>query len=97
MTTMMMDPTTLITDQFVATELLSTLKASIKNLATALTEVATTDIRNMLMQHFNDAVFAHGKLTDLMIQRGWYQAYHPGAQVQVDIKNASMVLHAVQH
>lgn len=95
MATMMMDTTMLITDQVVASELLNTLKASIKNQALALTEVATSDIRDMLMHHLNDTVYAHGKITDLMIQRGWYQAYNPGAQVQADIKNATQTLHNV--
>lgn len=89
---MMANPTTMITDQVIASELLNTLKASIKNQALALTEISTTDIRNMMMQHFNDTVNAHGRLTDLMIQRGWYQAYNPSAQIHSDLRNASMTL-----
>ncbi|MCY0876988.1 MAG: spore coat protein [Firmicutes bacterium] len=81
-----------ITDQIVASEALNILKSSLKNTAIALTETATNEVRQTLVRHFNESVHGHEILTDLMIQRKWYQAYDIGSQVQVDIQNAQSTL-----
>lgn len=81
-----------LTEQVIASEMLNIMKTSIKSQALALTEVATTDVRAMILRHFADTVKGHELITDFMIQCGWYKAYEIGAQIQADIQNANTAL-----
>jgi similar to spore coat protein len=48
-----------MTDQVIAQDLLNSIKTGIKSLATALTEAATPDVRQVLRNQLNDALNMH--------------------------------------
>lgn len=81
-----------MTDQVVATDLLISAKTGVLNYAVALTETASADIRAVLRKHLEDAIDTHEKVTQYMVEAGWYHAYDPQQQIQLDLKNAQTAL-----
>ena len=81
-----------LTDQVIATDLLSALKSSIKNYSLAITETATKEVREILKQHLEDAIDLHEKMTNYMVNKGYYEPYDTEKQFQIDIKTAETAL-----
>jgi similar to spore coat protein len=81
-----------MTDQVVATDLLISAKSGVWNYAVAITETATPDIREVLRKHLGDAIYIHEQVTQYMVEQGWYHAYDPQQQIQLDIQNAQTAL-----
>ncbi|BFH69800.1 MAG: spore coat protein [Paenibacillus dendritiformis] len=85
-----------MTDQAVATDMLIAAKSGIKDLATALTEAATPEVRTVLRNHLDTAIQAHEQLTAYMMKNGYYHPYNLQEQLQIDMNNASTALNMVQ-
>ncbi|EHQ62308.1 spore coat protein F [Paenibacillus dendritiformis C454] len=85
-----------MSDQVVATDMLITAKAGVKNLAVALTETATPEVRNVLKQHLDTAIQTHENLTAYMMDKGYYHPYNVQEQLQVDMKSADTSLNLVK-
>lgn len=81
-----------LTDQIIAAQALNIVKSSMKNIAIALTETATPEVRKSLVKHFQDTVSGHEKITNLMIEKGWYQAYDMTSQIKMDLQNATTTM-----
>ncbi|KRF43491.1 spore coat protein [Paenibacillus sp. Soil787] len=81
-----------LTDQTIASDMLITAKASIKDIATALSEAATPQVRTLLKQQFDMAVSSHEQLSNFMMSKGWYNPFNIKQQIQTDIQNANTVL-----
>jgi len=81
-----------ITEQIVAQDLLLATKTGIRSYSIALSEAATPEVRNVLRRHLNDAVDFHEKITNFMLQKGWYQAYNPQELIQMDMQASQTVL-----
>lgn len=79
-------------DQMIASDLLISSKSGIKNTARALTEATSPQVRATLKKQLDDAVNFHEKVSSYMINKGWYKAYDVNQQIQMDIKNAQMVM-----
>ncbi|MFC4323788.1 spore coat protein [Litchfieldia salsa] len=77
-----------MTDQVIATDLLISAKAGIKNIAIAITESSTPEVRSALQQQFNDAVQLHEQVSNYMISNGYYHPQDVQEQLRVDL-NAS--------
>lgn len=77
-----------LTDQIIATDLLSSSKTGVKNIAVALTEASTPEVRNALKRQLNDAITAHENIFSYMSSKGWYNAKDMNAQLRMDIQNA---------
>jgi similar to spore coat protein len=81
-----------MTDQVIAQDLLNGIKTGIKSLATALTEAATPDVRQVLRNQLNDALNMHEQFTNYMSGKGWYDAYNLSRQIEMDLQNAQTTL-----
>ena len=81
-----------LTDQIIASDLLFTAKSGIKNYALALTETASPDVRTILRKHLDDAIETHEKITNYMINKGWYHAFNIDEQIRLDLNNAETAL-----
>ncbi|MBV4418426.1 spore coat protein [Clostridium tyrobutyricum] len=79
-------------EQMIAAEFLASAKASMKNYASAISETASPEVRNILKTHLNDAICLHEKLTEYMIKKGFYNAQNPQQQFQKDIQAADTAL-----
>ncbi|WHX48225.1 spore coat protein [Paenibacillus woosongensis] len=81
-----------MTDQVVAADLLIAAKSGIKNYAAALSEAATPEVRNVLCDQLSKAVNLHEQIFNYMKDNGYYNAYDPDQQIQMDIQNADNAL-----
>jgi len=81
-----------MTEQVIATDFLLASKAAIKNYAAALAETASPEVRDALRRQFDVAVGTHERITNYMMNKGYYHAYNPEEQIRVDMKAADTVM-----
>ncbi|MEK5236045.1 spore coat protein [Paenibacillus sp. FSL L8-0470] len=81
-----------MTDQVIATDLLLACKSGLKNYAGAISESASPEVRNTLSTQFSKAVTLHEHVFNYMRDNGYYNAYDPAQQLQMDIQNADKAL-----
>ncbi|MGI5876446.1 MAG: spore coat protein [Dethiobacteria bacterium] len=82
------------TDQFIATELLIGAKSAVRNYAYALTETASSEVKNILKKHLNSAIEFHDGVSNYMINKGYYIPHDVNRQIQMDIQNAQALINS---
>jgi similar to spore coat protein len=75
-----------MTDQVIATDFLISAKAGVRNLAFAITESANPEARSLLREELRKAVETHAKITDYMMEKGYYFPYSLNSQIAEDMK-----------
>ena len=73
-----------MTEQVIAADLLLGTKSAIKNYAAAIAETTTPEVRNALHKHLDDAISMQDKVSTYMMNKGYYNAYDPEAQMNMD-------------
>ncbi len=81
-----------MTDQVIATDFLITAKSGVRNMAFALTEAATPELRVTLRQQLNDAIETHEKISQYMIDKGYYYPSDLDEQAKVDLTASKVAL-----
>lgn len=81
-----------LTDQVIASDLLIASKSRVWNYASALTETTSPQVRAVLRKHLEDAIEIHEQVFAYMMEKGWYNAYNPQQQIQLDLTNAEHAL-----
>jgi similar to spore coat protein len=81
-----------LTDQVIATDLLIAAKAGVKNLAIAITETTSPEVRATLTKQLNEAITFQAGVSGYMIKNGYYKPYHMGEQIKSDIQAAETAL-----
>jgi similar to spore coat protein len=80
-------------DKELATELLMSSKNDITMLSKAVTETANPQLRQILTNQLNTCINEHFQLSDLAIQKGWYNAFaSPGQQIKQDLQEAQNLM-----
>jgi similar to spore coat protein len=79
-------------DQIIATELLMGAKSAVRNYAYALTETASSEVKNVLKKHLNSAIEFHDGVANYMMNKGYYVPHDVNQQIQMDIQNAQAVI-----
>lgn len=77
-----------MTEKIVAEDTLAMIKSGIKMYASALCEVSSLGVREILHKHLNTAIETHQKLTDFMIEKGYYFPTNIKKQINLDIEEA---------
>lgn len=85
-----------MTEQVIATDLLISSKNAIKNYASALAETTTPEVTNTLRRQLDDAINAHGRISTYMMNKGYYNAYEPQAQMSMDRQASDTVMNLNQ-
>jgi similar to spore coat protein len=75
-----------MTDKVIATDFLVSTKAGIRNLAFAITETTTPEVRTGLREELRNAVQTHERITNFMIEKGIYHPHSLQEQLQVDLQ-----------
>lgn len=75
-----------MTDQVIATDFLVALKSGIKDYAVAITETTSPQLRTTFISQLNDMITTHEAISDYMMNKGFYHAYHMQEQYQEDLK-----------
>ena len=76
-----------LTDQVVAMDLLISAKSGVRNYAMALTESGTPEIKHTLARHLEEALDMHERISNYMMEKGWYHAFDTNEQIQLNLKN----------
>ena len=79
-------------DQAVATDLLLSAKAGVKNSAAAITEAQSVNVRKTLNQQLQQAVLFYEQVSDYMVSQGFYEPYDLNQQIQMDEQATQMAL-----
>ncbi|MFC7392188.1 spore coat protein [Scopulibacillus cellulosilyticus] len=77
---------------YYAGSLLGFAKSSVKNYAGAITETATPQLKNVLINHLNKAIECHTKVFNYMYERGMYPAYNLNKLLRHDQEMAEKAL-----
>jgi similar to spore coat protein len=85
-----------MTEQVVATDFLIATKSGIKNLAMALTETSTKEVRETLKQYLNDAIDTHEQISNYMISKGYYHPDNLSKQLEMDLTATQTALNIQQ-
>lgn len=81
-----------MTDQVIATDFLISTKSAVRNLTFALTESVTPEAREVLREQLNDAIGAHEKISQYMMDKGYYNPSNLEEQLEVDLKASKAAL-----
>ncbi|SDN51941.1 spore coat protein F [Paenibacillus sp. yr247] len=73
-------------------KLLAYFKSSIRAYAIPLTESATPQLRDAFQRHMNRVIHMYGKVSNYMLERGYYPAYDLGRLLAMDVAHAQKAL-----
>lgn len=85
-----------MTEQVIATDLLIASKSAIKNYASALAETTTPEVKNTLRRQLDDAFNANDRISTYMMNKGYYNAFEPQAQMSMDRQASDTVMNINQ-
>jgi spore coat protein CotF len=83
-----------LADTTLATDFLIRAKEGVRNLAVALTETASPDLRILLRKQLKQAIQMHQEITELMLEKKWFHPHDLSEQYQLDqlsAKNTIMI------
>lgn len=87
-----MEQNTTLTEKDVALDLITSSKATITTLAKVLTETTNPELRNTLQGHLTACVNSHYRLSDIAINKGWYNAQEdPQKQLQNELSTIGSI------
>lgn len=86
----------MVDDLAIATDLLVSAKAGVRNLATAITETATPSLKKLLRRELDIAIDTHDKIAQYMIKKEMYHAYDLDEQMKHDLEKADFVLDSIK-
>lgn len=81
-----MDQNNKLTEKDIALDLITSSKATVTTLAKVLTETTNSQLRDTLRGQLTACVNSHYRLSDIAINKGWYNAHQdPQQQLQQDL------------
>jgi similar to spore coat protein len=86
-----------MTDQVIATDFLISAKSGVQNYAVAITETASKEVRVVLKKQLQDAIATHEKISNYMMEKGYYNAYDLEEQYKVDMKTTDIALNLTKN
>ncbi len=90
-------PGSMLDDMAIATDFLVTAKAGVRNLAVAITETASPEVKKILRRELDIAIDTHDKIAQYMIKKEMYHAYDIEEQVEHDLKKADIALELIKN
>lgn len=82
----------MVDDLVIATDLLVSSKAGVRNIAIAITETATPSVKKLLRRELDNAIDTHDKIAQYMIKNEMYHAYNIEDQIEHDLKKADLAM-----
>lgn len=74
-----------MTDQVIASDFLISTKAGIRNLAFAITECTTAEVKAALREQLRNAISTHESISNYMVAKGMYHPNNLPEQLQLDL------------
>jgi similar to spore coat protein len=86
-----------LADKELALDMLTSSKADIAMLSKAVAEAANPQLRQILTNQLNSCINDHFQISDLAVQKGWYNAFaSPGQQIKQDLQEADAIVNPKQ-
>lgn len=85
-----------MTDQVIATDFLISAKSAVQNYAVAITETISPEVKIILKKQLKDAIATHKKISDYMMEKGYYNPYDMQEQYKVDMKTTDTALNLTE-
>lgn len=83
-----MDQNNKLTEKDIALDLITSSKATVTTLAKVLTETTNSQLRDTLRGQLTACVNSHYRLSDIAINKGWYNAHQdPQQQLQQELSS----------
>jgi spore coat protein CotF len=79
-------------DMTFAMDFLIRAKEGVRNMAVALTETVTPEVRALLRDQLHKGIAMHQEITDLMIRKKWFHPYDLQEQYQLDVLSAGQTV-----
>lgn len=80
-----------ITDRSVAMDMLKDCKFCVTTFAKAATEASNTQVRQFINQSLNDVANEQFKLSDIIVNKGWYHPFNITEQMQQDFQMVALL------
>ncbi|MEC1612769.1 spore coat protein [Bacillus mojavensis] len=77
-----------MTEQVIATDFLISAKTGVRNIAAAITESSSPEVRETLQQYLHDAINTHEQIFLYMAAKGFYHSKDLTQQICVDLEAA---------
>ncbi|MGX4766063.1 spore coat protein [Bacillus mojavensis] len=77
-----------MTEQVIATDFLISAKTGVRNIAAAITESSSPEVRETLQQYLHDAINTHEQIYLYMAAKGFYHSKDLIQQISVDLEAA---------
>jgi len=77
-----------MTEQVIATDFLISAKTGVRNIAAAITESSSPEVRETLQQYLHDAMNTHEQIFHYMAAKGFYHSKDLTQQISVDLEAA---------
>lgn len=81
-----------LTDQVVATDFLISTKAGVRNLAFAITETSSPELRHELRNQLRVAIDTHATISSFMIEKGFYYPHQFTEQTQLILQTSDTAI-----
>jgi spore coat protein CotF len=81
-----------LADTTLAMDLLLRSKEGVRNIAVALTESASPDVRTILRNQLMQGIAMHQEITELMVNKKWFHPYELSEQYKLDQLSANNTL-----
>ena len=81
-----------LADTTFAMDLLLRVKEGVRNIAVALTETASPDLRALLRKQLMQGIAMHQEISELMINKKWFHPYELSEQYKLDQLSANNTL-----
>ena len=81
-----------LADTTFAMDLLLRAKEGVRNIAVALTEAASPDVRSLLRNQLMQGIAMHQEVTELMINKKWFHPHELSEQYKLDQLSANNTL-----
>jgi spore coat protein CotF len=81
-----------LADTTFAMDLLLRAKEGVRNIAVALTETASPDLRALLRKQLMQGIAMHQEISELMINKKWFHPYELSEQYKLDQLSANNTL-----
>jgi spore coat protein CotF len=78
-----------LADTTFAMDLLLRVKEGVRNIAVALTETASPDLRALLRKQLMQGIAMHQEIAELMINKKWFHPYELSEQYKLDQLSAN--------
>lgn len=81
-----------LSDQVIAMDLLISAKSGVRNYAMAVTESGTPEVKEILTRHLEEAIDIHEQISAYLTEKGYYHAWNPNEQFNLDVQNINTAL-----